>query len=82
MAAAVAAEGAAGGVTGEGAAPGRAAKRARIYTDHRPMSEITAGLKGGRLHQVIFTCLSLDCHGEPTWLSHVVWLTAMVICVV
>lgn len=37
----------------DGDAPSRPAKRARIYTDHRPMSEITAGIKAGRLHQVL-----------------------------
>ena len=30
----------------------RAAKRQRIYEDHKPMSAITEGMKHGRLHQV------------------------------
>lgn len=30
---------------------GRSAKRQRVYEDHRPMSDITAGIKAGRYHQ-------------------------------
>ncbi len=30
---------------------GKPAKRKRVYEDHRPMSEVAAGLKAGRLHQ-------------------------------
>lgn len=30
----------------------RQAKRRRIYEEHMPMSEVTAGIKAGRLHQV------------------------------
>ena len=52
VAAGVAAE-AEAGADRDGEAPSRPAKRARIYTDHRPMSEITAGIKAGRLHQVL-----------------------------
>ena len=33
-------------------ANGKGAKRQRIYEDHLPESEITAGLKRGTLHQV------------------------------
>ena len=39
------------GAIGGGAAGGKAAKRKRIYEDHRPMSEVTAGIRAGRLHQ-------------------------------
>ena len=46
----------------------RAAKRQRIYEDHRPMSVITGGMKNGRLHQVpkctingpIYSCMLLN----------------------
>lgn len=44
-----AAEGKAGGE--QGGTAGRPAKRARIFTDHCTMTEITAGIKAGRLHQ-------------------------------
>ena len=30
----------------------RAAKRQRLYADHKPMSSISEGMKQGRLHQV------------------------------
>ena len=34
----------------------RQAKRRRIYQEHMPMSEVTAGIKAGRLHQVQTVC--------------------------
>lgn len=37
---------------GDGASHGRPGKRQRIYADHRPLSEIEAGIKRGVLHQV------------------------------
>lgn len=40
----------AGGAGGSGSGK-RAAKRQRVYEEHRPMSEITAGIKAGRYHQ-------------------------------
>ncbi|KAL4428262.1 hypothetical protein ABPG75_002351 [Micractinium tetrahymenae] len=36
---------------GGGGGKGRAAKRQRVYEEHRPMSEVTAGIKAGRYHQ-------------------------------
>lgn len=52
VAAGASAEGGDGaGAAGGGAAGGKAAKRKRIYEDHRPMSEVTAGIRAGRLHQ-------------------------------
>lgn len=36
---------------GGGGGKGRAAKRQRVYEEHRPMSDITAGIKTGRYHQ-------------------------------
>jgi exosome complex exonuclease DIS3/RRP44 len=48
--AAAAAADAADGPGGRGAA-GRGGKRRRVYEDHRPMSEVTAGIKAGRYHQ-------------------------------
>ena len=30
----------------------RSGKRARIYADHKAMSEVTAGMKAGKYHQV------------------------------
>ena len=33
-------------------ANGKPAKRKRIYEDHRPLSDVTAGIKSGRYHQV------------------------------
>lgn len=41
----------AAGEDGAGAGPTKAAKRKRHFPDHRPLSEIQAGLKAGRLHQ-------------------------------
>ncbi|EFN55177.1 hypothetical protein CHLNCDRAFT_35599 [Chlorella variabilis] len=41
--------GAGAGVAGKGAA--RAAKRQRVYEEHRLMSDIAAGMKAGRYHQ-------------------------------
>jgi hypothetical protein len=35
-------------------------KRKRVFEEHRPLSEITAGVKSGRLHQVISPPLSLS----------------------
>lgn len=40
-----------GGEDGGGGG-GRAAKKRRVYEEHKPMSEITAGIKEGRFHQV------------------------------
>ena len=37
---------------GDATAHGRPGKRQRIYADHRPLSEIEAGIKRGALHQV------------------------------
>ena len=37
----------------------RQAKRRRIYEEHMPMSEVTAGIKAGRLHQVQTTLFSI-----------------------
>ncbi|KAK9825185.1 hypothetical protein WJX81_004330 [Elliptochloris bilobata] len=41
----------AGAAGAGGGGSGKAAKRKRIYEDHRPMSEVTAGIRAGRLHQ-------------------------------
>ncbi|KAL4433106.1 hypothetical protein ABPG77_006533 [Micractinium sp. CCAP 211/92] len=40
-----------GGGDAGGGGKGRAAKRQRVYEEHRPMSEVTAGIKAGRYHQ-------------------------------
>ena len=63
------------GTTGGGAAGGKAAKRKRIYEDHRPMSEVTAGIRAGRLHQArsgrtsracsCSLCVPGTAHDEP-----------------
>ncbi len=37
-----------GGPAGRG---GKPAKRARVYAEHKTASEMTAGIKSGRLHQ-------------------------------
>ena len=34
----------------------KAGKRARVYEEHRPMSEVTAGIKAGRYHQGTLRC--------------------------
>ncbi|GMH41507.1 hypothetical protein BSKO_09417 [Bryopsis sp. KO-2023] len=34
----------------------KAKKRRRVYEDHRPMSELTEGLKNGSLHQGVLRC--------------------------
>jgi len=39
------------GAAGTSGGGKRAAKRQRVYEEHRPMSEITAGIKAGRYHQ-------------------------------
>ncbi len=63
---AAAAEGAGAGTGAAGASggSGRAAKKRRVYEDHRPMSEITAGIKAGRIHQV-GTRWSCEAGGFP-----------------
>lgn len=43
----------------------RQAKRRRIYEEHMPMSEVTAGIKAGRLHQVQTTLFSI-CHASSS----------------
>jgi hypothetical protein len=50
-----------GSAPGEGD-KGRAAKRQRVYEEHRPMSEVTAGIKAGRYHQGTLRCAAL-----PAW---------------
>lgn len=46
---------------------GKGAKRKRVYEDHRPMSDITAGIKRGIYHQArVFPARScaLTCHQQ------------------
>lgn len=54
------AAGGSGETGGSGSGKGRAAKRQRVYEDHKHMSEIAAGIKAGRYHQG-----TLRCGGVP-----------------
>ena len=50
-------EGVEGGAGGSGGGKGaRAPKRQRVYEEHRPMSEVVAGIKAGRYHQGTLRC--------------------------
>ena len=55
----------------------RQAKRRRIYEDHMPMSEVTAGIKAGRLHQVRMSPdrMSAMFHIRAIW----IWMIPQVV---
>lgn len=48
-----------GGKGGQGRAP----KRQRVYEEHRPMSEVVAGIKAGRYHQGTLRCGAVTLAG-------------------